>query len=113
MLGATHACANPLTARYGTVHGVAIGLLLRHVVEWNASDSNGTALRYKELDRDLPETLARFAKTAKFPLGLQATGILRDDLNELAAEAATQWTGTFNPRTFDVHGARSIYELAW
>src|SRR5439155_9710943 len=24
MLGATHACANPLTARYGTTHGVAI-----------------------------------------------------------------------------------------
>jgi len=28
MLGATHACANPLTARYGTTHGVAIALLL-------------------------------------------------------------------------------------
>jgi alcohol dehydrogenase len=25
MLGATHACANPLTARYGTTHGIAIG----------------------------------------------------------------------------------------
>ena len=24
MLGATHACANPLTARHGTTHGVAI-----------------------------------------------------------------------------------------
>jgi len=113
MLGATHACANPLTARYGTVHGVAIGLLLRHVVQWNASDSNGTALRYKELDRDLPEVLASFAKAARFPLGLQASGISPDDLNELAADAATQWTGTFNPRTFDVRGARSIYELAW
>ena len=28
MLGATHACANPLTARYGTPHGVAIASLL-------------------------------------------------------------------------------------
>ena len=25
MLGAAHACANPLTARHGTPHGVAIG----------------------------------------------------------------------------------------
>ena len=36
MLGATHACANPLTARYGTTHGVAIALMLPHVVRWNA-----------------------------------------------------------------------------
>src|SRR5256885_8005151 len=37
MLGATHACANPLTARYGTPHGVAIAVLLPHVVRWNAA----------------------------------------------------------------------------
>ena len=36
MLGATHACANPLTRRYGTAHGVAISLLLPHVVRWNS-----------------------------------------------------------------------------
>jgi alcohol dehydrogenase len=36
MLGATHACANPLTAHYGTPHGVAIAVLLPHVVRWNA-----------------------------------------------------------------------------
>src|ERR1039458_2733058 len=35
MLGATHACANPLTAHYGTTHGVAIAALLAHVVRWN------------------------------------------------------------------------------
>src|SRR5439155_5516616 len=31
MLGATHACANPLTAHYGTAHGVAIAAMLPHV----------------------------------------------------------------------------------
>src|SRR5438132_8949800 len=36
MLGATHACANPLTARYGTTHGIAIALMLPHVFRWNA-----------------------------------------------------------------------------
>jgi len=36
MLGAAHACANPLTARYGTTHGVAIAVMLPHVVRWNA-----------------------------------------------------------------------------
>src|ERR1019366_2325204 len=34
MLGATHACANPLTAHYDIVHGSAIALLLSHVVHW-------------------------------------------------------------------------------
>src|SRR4029077_16209399 len=36
MLGAAHACANPLTARYGTTHGVAIAVMLPHVGRWNA-----------------------------------------------------------------------------
>src|SRR5262249_16180010 len=31
MLGATHACANPLTAEYGTTHGIAIATMLPHV----------------------------------------------------------------------------------
>src|ERR1043165_806370 len=35
MLGATHACANPLTARDGTEHGAAIAMLLPTVVRWN------------------------------------------------------------------------------
>ena len=46
MLGATHACANPLTAHYGTAHGAAIAMLLPSVVRWN-----GTVVgeRYAEL----------------------------------------------------------------
>ena len=34
--GATHACANPLTAHYDIPHGVAIALLLSHVVDFNS-----------------------------------------------------------------------------
>ena len=36
MLGATHACANPLTARYGTAHGAAIAMMLAFggALEW-------------------------------------------------------------------------------
>src|SRR5947208_4575001 len=36
MLGACHACANPLTAHYGLTHGLAIGILLPHVIRFNA-----------------------------------------------------------------------------
>jgi hypothetical protein len=31
----------------------------------------------------------------------------------LATEAATQWTGTFNPRTFDSAAALALYERAY
>ena len=48
MLGATHACANPLTAHYGTIHGEALALLLPSVVRWN---SPAVADRYDELLR--------------------------------------------------------------
>ena len=46
MLGATHACANPLTARYGTVHGKALAMLLPTVVRWN---TNVVGERYASL----------------------------------------------------------------
>lgn len=46
MLGATHACANPLTAHYGTAHGASIAILLPSVVRWNASAAGE---RYAEL----------------------------------------------------------------
>src|SRR6185295_10640620 len=36
MLGVCHACANPLTAHYGVTHGLAIGIMLPHVIRFNA-----------------------------------------------------------------------------
>jgi alcohol dehydrogenase len=122
MLGATHACANPLTATYGTAHGVAIGLLLRHVVTWNADADDGVRQRYGLLAGDsagparaesLVARLGRMAEAAEFPEGLAAAGVREEDRDRLAAAAAEQWTGTFNPRPFNAAGAAEIYEMAW
>ncbi|HEY8536649.1 MAG TPA: iron-containing alcohol dehydrogenase [Vicinamibacterales bacterium] len=119
MLGATHACANPLTKRYGTVHGVAIALLLPHVVRWN---SGVAGRRYAELaavagDAARAEALAArledFVAAGRFPDGLRAAGVPERDLPALAEEAARQWTGTFNPRPFDAAGALEIYAAAY
>jgi alcohol dehydrogenase len=122
MLGATHACANPLTARYGTAHGVAIALLLPHVVRWNAPAAGE---RYAELlalsgrapGRDASETLAshlsELARRGGLPQGLGSAGVPRQDLPALAEDAAQQWTGRFNPRPFDATGALELYQAAF
>ena len=113
MLGATHACANPVTARYGTTHGNAIAILLPHVVRWNA---RGAESLYAELFRSsdiLAARLSELAAHGALPTRLSEAGVSEDDLPALAREAAEQWTGTFNPRPFDAKGALEIYQCAF
>lgn len=107
MLGATHACANPLTARFGTVHGHAIAILLPHVVRWNDQD------RYRELSPGLAIRLSDLAASANLPRTLREEGAVEADLPSLAEAAAKQWTGKFNPRPFDHAGALEIYRCAF
>lgn len=134
MLGATHACANPLTARHGVTHGVAIAVMLPHVVRWNAGhvgDRYGDLLeaigagheRIRGATSTLEdrvaagEQLAARLDTLARAGGLAATlrdlAVPRDGLLPLAADAAGQWTGTFNPRPFDASAALALYERAY
>jgi alcohol dehydrogenase len=125
MLGATHACANPLTAHYGTAHGEVIAMLLPSVVRWNGPVAGA---HYAELLRissvhaqagnvDAAEGLARrleqLAAAGGLHVSLGAAGVPQSDLSILAGEAAEQWTGTFNPRPFDGTGAMEIYQWAF
>jgi alcohol dehydrogenase len=122
MLGATHACANPLTARYGTTHGVAIAIMLPHVVRWNGAHVGD---RYAELlagsglasggdaGSSLAERLDALARAGGLPARLRDVGVSHGDLATLASAAVEQWTGTFNPRPFDAVGARELYERAY
>jgi len=126
MLGATHACANPVTARYGTTHGSAIAILLPHVVRWNAAAADSM---YAELLRSsnapiapiapiapssaLAARLSSLAAAGGLPATLREAGASAGDLAGLAAEAAEQWTGTFNPRPFDAAGALEILKCAF
>ena len=123
MLGATHACANPLSARYNMTHGVALALLLPAVVRWNGETAGA---RYDELlqlaqehghPSPGPDGLARrleeLAQAGGFPAKLGAAGVSKSDLQSLAEDAAGQWTGRFNPRAFDAAGALEVYECAY
>ncbi|HEV7891967.1 MAG TPA: iron-containing alcohol dehydrogenase [Pyrinomonadaceae bacterium] len=117
MLGAAHACANPLTARYGAEHGAALAMLLPSVVRWNASE---VGARYAELsgrNSSGVEALARrveeLAEAGGLRRSLSESGVLREDLPALAEDAAGQWTGRFNPRAFDAAGALEVYGWAY
>jgi alcohol dehydrogenase len=122
MLGAAHACANPLTARFNLAHGLALAMLLPHVVRWNAAAARD---RYEAMlgsprrrlrDEDPAETVARrledLISVAGLGVRLSDSGVTADDLPGLAELAAQQWTGTFNPRPFDAAGALEIYRAA-
>ncbi len=126
MLGAAHALANPLTARYDIAHGQAVGVMLPHVIRFNSPVVNAS---YQELlvclhgHGDAPDprrggpALAEFVTrriaSAGLQVRLQALGIPREDLPELAQQAVTQWTGRFNPRPVDEASLLELYEQAW
>ena len=122
MLGATHACANPLTARHGTTHGVAISVMLPHVVRWNGRE---VGKRYADLLRiagrtpgdqpgdELAARLDELARIGGMPRTLRDLGVPQDGLAILAADAEKQWTGTFNPRPFNAAAAFELYQAAY
>jgi alcohol dehydrogenase len=122
MLGAAHACANPITAHYGTTHGVAVAVMLPHVLRWNAEvvgDRYGHLMGASSRARDgvsaeaLAARLEQLAGAGGLPCGLRTLGVGQDALDTLAADAAAQMTGRFNPRPFDAAAARELYARAY
>jgi alcohol dehydrogenase len=106
MLGAAHSVANALTAVCGAVHGVAVGMMLPHVIRFNAVAGDNP---YRDLMPD-SESLARrieaMLDAGRLPRRLEQVGASEGAIPELAAIAAKQWTAKFNPR--DVREAEFV-----
>ena len=117
--------ANPLTAKYGTVHGIAVGLSLPWVMKFNSEDSECQKI-YADLARTVGlaesnssdsegsailinrvEELLEIANltTLKNDLGFEETAI-----SELAGAAAKQWTAGFNPRKIEAEDFKYLYQ---
>ena len=123
MLGVCHACANPLTAHYGITHGLAIGIMLPHVIEYN---SHVVGSLYGDLAqeaglpngspaataRGLAERLVGYMRLAGLPTTLTSCGVARGIFPVLAEEAARQWTARFNPRAVSEGDIQALYESA-
>lgn len=124
MLGAAHSMANPLTARYGTIHGIAVGMSLPWVMKFNAemiecqkiyadfartvgiigeqsTDSEATDMLIKRV-----EELLIMAKLSTFQNGLDFD---QSVIPELAESAAKQWTAGFNPRSIEACDFEFLY----
>ena len=113
MLGAAHACANPLTARYDLAHGEAVAVMLPHVIAFNAA---GDASLYAGLGMT-PEALVNRVMALRAGVGLRerlsSCGVEHAALPALAREAYKQWTGAHNPRPVDVGAYESLYAAAF
>lgn len=124
MLGAAHACANPLSARFGVAHGVAVGLMIPHVIRFNAPVVNNLYLELlqaagvgSKAERTGAETLCdrilEMKQHGSLPARLRDCGVMENAIPDLAKEAAKQWTGTFNPRPVNEQDFIQLYEAAY
>ncbi len=124
MLGAAHACANPLTAHYGITHGIAVGILLPHVIRFN---TEAVGALYSDLAHEVglvngdtsvagevvARRVAQLLDAAELPTRLRDCGVSPGIFPVLADEAAQQWTGKFNPRPVSETELHSLYESAY
>jgi len=127
MLGAAHSAANPLTARFDIIHGQAVGIMLPHVVRFNAQQPDAAAI-YAELarfaglaawrdraERAVEALIARIEsllRAGQMPPSLSALNVPPSRLPKLAEEAAGQWTAQFNPRPITASDFEAIYAAA-
>lgn len=124
MLGAAHACANPLTAHYGITHGVAVGVMLPQVIRFNGPEVGSL---FGDLVHDVAlvngdrnaaaEVLAQhflsLLRQVGLPTRLSDCGVSRGILQVLAEEASQQWTAKNNPRACGEAELLGLYESAW
>jgi alcohol dehydrogenase len=126
MLGATHALANPLTAEYGIAHGQAIAVMLPHVLRFNGEqvgqwyqdllNSTGGENGFPDPQwgvMGLAEFVTELVSDAGLSTRLADCGVDRAKLSALAADAAKQWTGNFNPREVNAESLLELYERAF
>jgi alcohol dehydrogenase len=124
MLGAAHACANPLTAKYGLTHGLAVAIMLPPVMRFNATVVPQSYEELLDLTGSknghpgdsaifLADRFVAMRNAARLPGKLGELGVAKEAVPELAQAAAKQWTGTFNPRPLTEEDFLRLYEEAF
>jgi alcohol dehydrogenase len=109
-LGLAHAIGSALSGHCHVPHGIAIGLLLPHVVEFNTSANPDKASKIAKLlgvQRDQLEELAaqaapavlQLVKDIGLPTRLREVGVSEEKLSDIAKDSFKSGMMKFNPRT--------------
>ncbi len=112
MLGAAHALANGLTAVCSVVHGVAVGMMLPHVIRFNAAGDAGNPYADLADAEALATRVEALLDAGSLPRRLPDAGAAESHVDEMAKIAVKQWTATFNPRPVDEAQLAAIYRMA-
>lgn len=126
MLGAAHALANPLTTIFDVPHGQAVGVMLPHVIRFNAAEvehqyhdllhesQNGSPLpKLAGGVTGLADFVSEMLQRAGLATKLRPLGVDPLKLPQLAAQAAKQWTAGFNPRPVSEDDLLALYQQAF
>jgi alcohol dehydrogenase class IV len=124
-LGAVHGIAHPLGARYHLAHGAVCGLLLPHVMRYNADHATkkyalvanivgaGAGLQ-NERARAMAavEWVAELVAGIGVPTSLSELGVPREDWPDIAVQSLTSSSLKHNPRPFATEDVYAILEAA-
>jgi alcohol dehydrogenase len=113
MLGITHSLANPLTAVFGVTHGAAVGVMLPHVLRFNAERVDD---QYREVTgqsgAELADRVSRWLVEVGLSPRLADHGVDPARLPDLAEMATREWTASFNPRSASAGDFLDLYRAA-
>ncbi len=118
-LGAVHALVHPLGAKFGISHGIACGLLLPYVMEFNL---RVRAEKYGEIAEALGErrdagraidVVRNLLKEMKMPQRLRDVGVGKDAIPGLVEDTKDSGSLKANPRPADEDDLRNILLTAY
>ncbi|HEU4808636.1 MAG TPA: iron-containing alcohol dehydrogenase [Homoserinimonas sp.] len=124
-LGAVHALANTIGARFGVHHGTANALFLPYVMDFNLSSSparfariaralgeDTTGLTDEQAAQRAAAAVHRLAEETGVPRKLAEVGVPAEAIDELAAAALVQADLPGNPREASLEDITALYRKA-
>ncbi len=113
-LGLCHSLAHPLSTVAGVHHGLANGIMLWRVMEFN---QEALGDRMADLARamgveDAPAAVRQLARSVSIPEALSEVGVTEAMLPELVAQAWDDACHKSNPRRVTPEDIRDLYEQA-
>ena len=124
--GIAHSCGHSLGAVHHIQHGVAVGLMLPYIIEFNKPISNEKYIEILNginipIGDDPTKTMANlirdFLKKINLPLKLKDLNISKSDwdqnMDKLVEFAKTDIVAPFNPRATSEEEFHKIFNYAW